>query len=52
MGRLFRPSESNDKRDGGIPELKESEGSEGKENTEPKKGGNQVKGALYEAEHK
>lgn len=42
MGRLFRPSESSDKRDGGIPELKESEGSEGKENTEPKKDINNV----------
>ncbi|XP_016134403.1 leucine-rich repeat-containing protein 31 isoform X1 [Sinocyclocheilus grahami] len=37
VGRLFRPSESSDKRNGGIPEVKESEASEGKENNEPGK---------------
>ncbi|XP_048030188.1 leucine-rich repeat-containing protein 31 isoform X2 [Megalobrama amblycephala] len=37
MGRLFRPSESNDKRNSGIPEMKESEASEGKENNDPGK---------------
>lgn len=39
MGRLFRPSESNDKRNSGIPEMKESEASEGKDNNDPGKGG-------------
>lgn len=37
VGRLFRPSESSDKRNVGIPEVKESEASEGKENNEPGK---------------
>uniref|UniRef100_A0A8C1CMX2 Leucine rich repeat containing 31 n=1 Tax=Cyprinus carpio carpio TaxID=630221 RepID=A0A8C1CMX2_CYPCA len=37
VGRLFRPSESRDKRNVGIPEVKESEASEGKENNEPGK---------------
>lgn len=37
VSRLFRQSESNSKRNGEIPELKESEGSEEKENSEPKK---------------
>lgn len=39
VGRFFRPSESSDKRNVGIPEVKESEASEGKENNEPGKGG-------------
>ncbi|KAI7792617.1 putative leucine-rich repeat-containing protein 31, partial [Triplophysa rosa] len=42
VGRLFRPSESSDKREVGIPELKESEANEGKDNTEPKKDINNV----------
>lgn len=37
VGRLFRPSESSDKRNSGIPEMKESEASEGKENNDPGK---------------
>ncbi|KTG03210.1 hypothetical protein cypCar_00010329 [Cyprinus carpio] len=37
VGRFFRPSESSDKRNVGIPEVKESEASEGKENNEPGK---------------
>lgn len=36
VGCLFRPSESSDKRNVGIPEVKESEASEGKENNEPR----------------
>jgi len=38
VGRLFRPSESSDKRNSNIPEMKESEASEGKENNDPGKG--------------
>ncbi|XP_059390932.1 leucine-rich repeat-containing protein 31-like isoform X1 [Carassius carassius] len=37
VSRLFRPSESSDKRNVGIPEVKESEASEGKEKNEPGK---------------
>ncbi|XP_026093673.1 leucine-rich repeat-containing protein 31-like [Carassius auratus] len=37
VGRLFRPSESSDKRNVGIPEVKESEADEGKEKNEPGK---------------
>nr|XP_009295766.1 leucine-rich repeat-containing protein 31 [Danio rerio] len=37
VGRLFRPSESSDRKNGGIPEIKESDLSEGKENKEPER---------------
>ncbi|XP_073687070.1 leucine-rich repeat-containing protein 31 [Garra rufa] len=37
VGRLFRPSESSDKKNVGIPEVKESDTSDGKENNEPGK---------------
>ncbi|KAK2870186.1 hypothetical protein Q8A67_024578 [Cirrhinus molitorella] len=37
VGRLFRPSESSDKKNVGIPEVKESDASDGKENNEPGK---------------
>ncbi|KAM9439398.1 leucine-rich repeat-containing protein 31-like isoform 3-T4 [Clarias gariepinus] len=35
MGRLFRPSESNDKKGGGIPEAKETESGEEKDSVNP-----------------
>lgn len=38
MGRLFRPSESNDKKGGGIPEAKETESGEEKDSVNPGKG--------------
>ncbi|RXN17112.1 leucine-rich repeat-containing 31 [Labeo rohita] len=37
VGRLFRPSESSDKKNVGIPEVKESDATDGKENNEPGK---------------
>lgn len=39
VGRFFRPSESSDKKNSNIPEVKESEASEGRENNDLGKGG-------------
>ncbi|XP_051970286.1 leucine-rich repeat-containing protein 31 isoform X2 [Xyrauchen texanus] len=35
VGRFFRPSESSEKKNAGIPEMKEPEAGEGKDSTEP-----------------